>query len=254
MHTDMQTTPTKQRMPLITAFLERNSKINLSAIRETEWVRIKHICDSIIWAQQVESLFSGWDHSSKENSSQENVSQKRPSQGISSQKSQSQKLPSDPQSSHHTTLLDVWTGWWFPLLPLAQHYPHLDCTGIDWRKKKIKAVNAIAKTIGLKNCNALWWRVEDHKKQYDIVTARAVAYSDTLLPWILPRVKPGGSIVLWKQFTFQEDADIHELMHDLGHNFKHLSLDSYRYDLPWEKSQNGARNHERIIYHIKKNL
>lgn len=234
MHTGMQTTPTKQRMPLITAFLERNSKINLSAIRETEWVRIKHICDSIIWAQQVESLFSGWAHSSEEHSSQ--------------------KRPADPQSSHHTTLLDVWTGGWFPLLPLAQHYPHLDCTGIDWRKKKIKAVNAIAKTIGLKNCNALWWRVEDHKKQYDIVTARAVAYSDTLLPWILPRVKPWWSIVLWKQFTFQEDADIHELMHDFGHNFKHLSLDSYRYDLPWEKSQNGARNHERIIYHIKKNL
>lgn len=229
MHTGMQTTPTKQRIPLITAFLERNSKINLSAIRETEWVRIKHICDSIIWAQQVETLFSAWAHLSEENSS-------------------------DQQSSHHTTLLDVWTGGWFPLLPLAQHYPHLDCTGIDWRKKKIKAVNAIAKTIGLRNCNALWWRVEDHKKQYDIVTARAVAYSDTLLPWILPRVKPGGSIVLWKQFTFQEDADIHELMHDLGHNFKHLSLDSYRYDLPWEKSQNGARNHERIIYHIKKNL
>lgn len=203
-------------MPLIKAFLDRNSQINLSAIRDEQWVWIKHICDSIIWAQQVDTLFTA---------------------------------PSIQKNTSSTqTLLDVWTGGWFPLLPLAQHYPHIDCTGIDWRKKKIKAVNAIAKTIGLKNCHALWWRVEDHKKQYDIVTARAVAYIDTLLDRVLPRVKPGWSILLWKQFTIQEDADIHELMHF----YDTLIVNSYRYELPEEKSLNAARNQERILYHIKK--
>ncbi|MBP6257009.1 class I SAM-dependent methyltransferase [Patescibacteria group bacterium] len=33
-------------------------------------------------------------------------------------------------------------------------------------------------------------RAQEHKSQYDIVTARAVAYADLLFTWSTPLVKP----------------------------------------------------------------
>ena len=44
----------KERIPLIDLFLERNSKINLSAIRDTDGVREKHILDTLELTHLVE--------------------------------------------------------------------------------------------------------------------------------------------------------------------------------------------------------
>ncbi|MBO7095293.1 class I SAM-dependent methyltransferase [bacterium] len=44
--------------------------------------------------------------------------------------------------------------------------------------------------INIKNVEMVWSRVEDIKNQtFDLVTARAVAYSDKLLNWATPLVK-----------------------------------------------------------------
>ena len=61
-----------------------------------------------------------------------------------------------------------------------------------------------------KNCKALHGRVEDHKKKYDVVTARAVAYADKLLPWIDSILKSWWHAILYKLFTNEEDALIHK--------------------------------------------
>lgn len=60
MDTTQMTNKQSQRQLLIDTFLDRNSKINLSAIRTPEWVRQKHVLDSLEWAQEFSDLFVEW--------------------------------------------------------------------------------------------------------------------------------------------------------------------------------------------------
>ncbi len=62
-------------------------------------------------------------------------------------------------------------------------------TGIDARRKKVDAINEMIGSLKLKNCIAIRTRIEDHHHQYDIVTARAVAYADKIIPRSLPLCK-----------------------------------------------------------------
>lgn len=110
-----------------------------------------------------------------------------------------------------TTLCDVGTGGWFPLLPIAMSNPELQCTGIDSTKKKTEAINQIIKTLNITNTETIRTRAEDHKKQYDYVTVRAVGYIDKLLPRVHHLVKKGGLLILYKQYSPEENIDIKDL-------------------------------------------
>ena len=52
------------------------------------------------------------------------------------------------------TVCDIWTGWWFPLLPLSITNPDVDFTWLDARRKKVDAVNEMIEKLGIKNANA----------------------------------------------------------------------------------------------------
>jgi 16S rRNA (guanine527-N7)-methyltransferase len=67
--------------------------------------------------------------------------------------------------------------------------PDVFFIGIDSVGKKVKAVNDMISQLKLHNVKALWVRSEEYKTQFDVVTARAVAYIDKLLPSILHLVK-----------------------------------------------------------------
>ena len=54
----------------------------------------------------------------------------------------------------------------------------------------------------------MWTRAEEHKVQYDIVTARAVAYADQIIPRCLPLCKKGGLICLYKELKPEEREEI----------------------------------------------
>lgn len=150
------------RNNLIDLFLEKNKQINLSAIRDEEWVRIKHIQDSL----ELEKLV---------------------------------------ERREWMDIADVGTGWWFPLMPLAISHPECNFTWIDSVKKKTVAVWEILEQMEVKNVTMHRWRVEEIKNQnFDLVTARAVAYSDKLLEWITPLVKKWWKIALMKQFDEEE--------------------------------------------------
>lgn len=150
------------RQQLINLFLEKNKQINLSAIRDEEWVRIKHIQDSLVLEKLIER--KEW-----------------------------------------MNIADVWTGWWFPLMPLAISHPECNFTWIDSVKKKTIAVWEILEQMNVKNVTMHRWRAEEIKNQtFDLVTARAVAYSDKLLQRIAPLVKKWWKIALMKQFDEEE--------------------------------------------------
>ena len=95
--------------------------------------------------------------------------------------------------------------------------------------------------LNISNAKALRTRAEDHKKQYDYVTARAVSYIDKLLPQIHHLVKKGGRIILYKQFTPEESQDI---IH-FGKKYHFIVQKKHKYQL-------FDGDIQRIIYILKK--
>ena len=147
---------------LIQAFLEKNKQINLSAIRDENWVMVKHIQDSL----ELEKIIK-WKEWMK--------------------------------------IADIWTGWWFPLMPLAISHPECNFVWIDSVRKKTIAVWEILDELNVKNVEIMRTRIEDIKNQtFDLVTARAVAYSDKLLNRATPLIKKWGRIALMKQINDEE--------------------------------------------------
>ena len=141
--------------------------------------------------------------------------------------------------SRAKTGLDVGTWGWVPMIPLALTLPHIKREGIDARKKKASAVNQIIEQADIPNAHARRERVEDGKGKVDIVTARAVTYSETLVPRLLKRVQRKWWILLWKPFTFEEDA----LLQELAHDPRIATLERYTYT-DWEA--------QRCIYWIQR--
>ena len=147
---------------LIHTFLEKNKQINLSAIRDPEWVKVKHIQDSLELEKIIE--WKEW-----------------------------------------MSVADIWTGWGFPLMPLAISHPECNFVWIDSIRKKTIAVWEILDELGVKNVEMMRTRIEDIKNQtFDLVTARAVAYADKILNRATPLVKKWWRIALMKQVNDEE--------------------------------------------------
>ena len=185
--------------PLIKAFLEKNKHINLSAIRDEDDVRIKHIQDSL----ELEKLID-WKEGMK--------------------------------------IADVGTGWWFPLMPLAISHPECNFTWIDSTKKKTIAVWEILENLWVKNVQMIRSRVEDIKDlNFDLVTARAVAYWDKLLNRLYPITKAWGTIAIMKQSNIEEKKSI---LSEIKKKKLTLSREHHYKLFDWDI--------ERVIYIIKK--
>lgn len=189
----------QNRDNLIQIFLKKNKQINLSAIRDPDWVRVKHIQDSL----ELEKIIE-WKEWMK--------------------------------------IADVWTGWGFPLMTLAISHPECNFAWIDSVRKKTIAVWEILEELGVKNVEMMRTRIEDIRDQtFDLVTARAVAYSDKLLNRVTPLVKKWWKIALMKQMNEEEKkvlldtAKKKKLTLEKEHNYKLFDWDI-----------------ERIIYILKK--
>jgi 16S rRNA (guanine527-N7)-methyltransferase len=149
---------------------EWNEKINLTTITDLDEVRIRHFLDSLSIASVI-----GFETGDK--------------------------------------LIDVGTGAGFPGLPLAIAYPQIEVTLMDSTQKKLSFIEKVIGELGLKNAKTLHARAEDagqddqHREQYDVVTARAVAMLPTLLEYLLPFAKVGGFCIAMKGESAEREID-----------------------------------------------
>ena len=98
-------------------------------------------------------------------------------------------------------LLDMGTGAGFPGIPLTIA-THRRATYIDSVGKKVDAVNSFVRALGLKHAHAVHDRLEEyarsHKKQFSVVTARALAPLPVLVEYAAPYLKDGGFFIVTK--------------------------------------------------------
>jgi 16S rRNA (guanine527-N7)-methyltransferase len=146
-----------------------NDKINLTAITEYSEVQVKHFLDSLVALPLIAGELGD-------------------------------TLP--PARSWH--LLDVGTGAGFPGIPLKIVAPQLHVTLMDGTGKKITFLREMVTKLGLGQVEVVQGRAEEmgnnpeYRGHFDVVTARAVASLNTLVEYLLPLVRRGGSAVIYK--------------------------------------------------------
>jgi len=109
-----------------------------------------------------------------------------------------------------TKVLDMGTGGGFPGIPLAILFPEVSFTLVDSIAKKIKVVQAISDSLGLKNITARWSRVEDLRTTFDFVVSRAVTTFPEFVAQVHKRIAPDGFNEIPNGMIYLKGGDIDE--------------------------------------------
>ena len=112
------------------------------------------------------------------------------------------------QNFENQTIVDIGTGAGFPSIVLAILSPSAHIVAIDSTTKKINFIHQFVEEKGL-SVDTVAMRVEDyakeHREQYSLVTARAVASLRVLLELAVPMLKCGGCLIAMKGPGFDEE-------------------------------------------------
>jgi 16S rRNA (guanine527-N7)-methyltransferase len=106
---------------------------------------------------------------------------------------------------------DVGSGAGFPGIPLAILMSDASFTLIEATQKKVGFLQHVANTLSLTNVSVVCARAEEvgqqpqHRENYDVVLARAVAGLATLAEYCLPLCRVGGRMIAPKGRDIQDE-------------------------------------------------
>lgn len=150
-----------------------NAQYNLTAIRDPKQIRIRHFLDSLTCLLVMR----------------------------------------DPAPEY---VIDIGSGAGFPGLPLKIVQPSIQMTVVDSVGKKVKFCQHIVQTLKLEGMKVIQGRAEElgqlsqHRQRYDWALARAVAILPSLLEYLLPFVRIGGSVLAMKGESAHSEAHASE--------------------------------------------
>ncbi len=126
-----------------------------------------------------------------------------------------------------TRILDVGTGGGFPGIPLAIFFPEVEFVLVDSIGKKIKVVQAVADSLGLKNVHAIHQRAEQVDGKFDFVVSRAVTKAERLIGWVKPKLSKEHKNEKENGFLFLKGGDLSEEFASLNAYFETFLLNKY---------------------------
>ena len=114
------------------------------------------------------------------------------------------------QNFEGQTIVDIGSGAGFPSVVISILSPTAHIIAIDSTAKKINFINSFAKEHNL-NLEAISCRAEDfareHREEFLLVTARAVAHLRVLIELAIPMLKVGGHLIAFKGPDFEKEID-----------------------------------------------
>lgn len=115
----------------------------------------------------------------------------------------------NPMIPEGARVADVGSGAGFPGMVIAITRPDLSVRLIETMERRTAWLTEVVDTLGLENTRVLAGRAEDlvGLEEFDIVTARAVARLDKLIPWTAPLVRRGGRVLALKGEKAAEEIE-----------------------------------------------
>lgn len=104
---------------------------------------------------------------------------------------------------------DVGSGAGLPGIVLALSRPDLRLTLVEPLLRRTKFLEEVVEHLGLENVEVVRARAEElhGKREFTVVTSRAVAPLDRLLSWSMPLVRQGGELVAMKGSSVHEEIE-----------------------------------------------
>lgn len=113
-----------------------------------------------------------------------------------------------------STVLDIGTGGGFPGIPLAILFPDTHFLLVDAIGKKVKVVQEVAATLGLKNVRAEQARAEAVQGSFDFIVSRAVTRMDTFVKWSAGKIAKDSRHSLKNGILYLKGGDLSEELKD----------------------------------------